>query len=142
MNWITYFCNLFRYSLAILELFSIIYVALEEEGHFIVDISTMTNHVKVNSSNPFLYCPFVNALSLSITTNPYFYCQQQRHSSQKSSYDMSMFTWSLYTCFRLVPSCLDQQICIIAYALVSLHTFDRYSLTDRSSRRSHDGSLY
>jgi len=45
---------------------------------------------------------------LSITRNPYFCCQQLRHNLPKSSYDMSVFTWSLYTCFRLVPSCLNR----------------------------------
>ena len=45
-----------------------------------------------NSLNPFLYRPFVSPLSLSITRNPYFCCQQSRHNVQNSSYDMSVFT--------------------------------------------------
>ena len=41
-----------------------------------------------NSLNPFLYRPFVSALSLSITRNPYFCSQQSRHNAQNSSYDI------------------------------------------------------
>jgi len=48
---------------------------------------TMLRYRKVIKSflNPFLYCPSMSALSLSITRNPYFCRQQLRHNSQKSS---------------------------------------------------------
>ena len=59
-----------------------------------------------NSLNSFLYLPSLSALSLSITKNPYFVCQQSRYNKQNSLYDISVFTWS--SCFKLVQSYLNR----------------------------------
>jgi len=63
--------------------------------HLWLSIDNWLSYDIANSLNPFLYYPFVSALSLSITANSYFCCQQSRHNVQNLSYDMSVFTWLL-----------------------------------------------
>ena len=81
-----------------------------------------------NSLNSFLYRPFVNALSLSITRNPYFCCQQfSRHNAQNSSYEFCIRTCRYLHdhCKRVSSwSCLNRmeqdQIRVVAYQMLGI----------------------
>ena len=80
----------------VFSIFLAIFSCSRTSAMFVLSIGNDWSHYGIaNSLNPFLYRPFVSALSLSITRNPYFCCQQSRHNAQNSSYDMSVFTWSL-----------------------------------------------
>ena len=70
--------------------------------------------------NLFLYLPFVSALSLSITRNLYFYCQQSQHNVQNLLYDVHVGIHVIVVNIFQVSTILferNQQICVVVYQM-------------------------